>query len=95
MINDELFESPYEHVNPNRVKLIEILGGFQCRNCGFLDWRALQIDHVYGNGKEMKLTNPGIMQFYLENPDIAFEDLQILCANCNWIKRYNNREVRR
>ena len=66
-----------------------------CKNCGFDDIRALQIDHIFGNGPEMRLSKPGIMKYYLENPDTAYEDLQILCANCNWIKRSVNGETRK
>jgi len=78
---------------PKREQLIISLGGYVCIRCGFDDHRALQIDHIYGN-KDFDLKNSGIMDYLLENPDIAYEELQILCANCNWIKRAENKEVR-
>ena len=77
-----------------RFKIFEILGGYQCVRCGFTDSRALQIDHIFGNGKEMSLNKSGVIDFYIDNPDIAYEELQILCANCNWIKRAENGETR-
>ncbi len=87
--------SPQERVGKSRLALFELLGGFICCQCGFDDWRALQIDHVYSNGKDMRLSKSGVMSYYLENPDIAMEELQVLCANCNWVKRYENNELAR
>jgi len=81
-------------LNLKRHKLVFVLGGYHCVRCGNTDERVLQIDHIFGNGKEMPLTKSGIIDYYLENPGIASDELQILCANCNWIKRAENREVR-
>lgn len=76
-----------------RLLIIEKLGGV-CVGCGFSDVRALQIDHKNGGGvKELKTT--GRLAYYyrvlreLNNGIIRF---QILCANCNWIKRHENNE---
>ena len=77
-----------------REQLIQILGGFNCVRCGFTDSRALQIDHIHGNRKEMPLTKTGVMDYYIENQYEAKLDLQILCANCNWIKRAEEGETR-
>lgn len=73
-------------MNKHREALVEILGGFICKNCSIDDERVLQIDHVYSNGKEMPLSNASIIQYYIENPDIAYEELQVLCCNCHRIK---------
>ena len=77
-----------------RRKLFLLLGK-SCVRCGFADIRALQIDHIHGGGKqEMKKfgTNIVMYQYYTRNPEIAKQKLQILCANCNWIKRCENQE---
>ena len=77
-----------------RIKLLLLLGD-KCVRCGFSDVRALQIDHINGGGKqEMKKfgTNIVMYQYYVKNPEEAKQKLQILCANCNWIKRYENQE---
>lgn len=69
-----------------RFKTLELLGG-ACKRCGFADWRALQIDHVKGNGAEERRTiknNYSMLKRVREYP----EDYQLLCANCNWIKRH-------
>lgn len=75
-------------------RVIKALGG-KCVKCGFLDIRALQIDHIKGGGnKEMKLK--GYKTIYYEiikNPESMKDRYQVLCANCNWIKRYENKEV--
>lgn len=62
--------------------------GAVCVHCGFdRDRRALQIDHVHGGGSsETRLLGSNTKKFYdkvLANP----ADYQILCANCNTIKR--------
>lgn len=64
---------------------IDMLGG-QCCRCGFDDHRALQIDHVNGGGDEERRTiGPrGIVARVLRGEG----DYQLLCANCNWIKRW-------
>jgi hypothetical protein len=75
-----------------RAAVLDLLG-CQCVRCGFDDVRALQIDHVNGGGTaEYKLLGNQSAKFYqrvLEHPD----DYQVLCANCNWIKKHENKEV--
>jgi hypothetical protein len=77
-----------------RAKIFDILGR-KCVSCGFLDIRALQIDHINGGGsKEGK--KKGYNSFILlrcvsENP-LGY---QVLCANCNWIKRSTHNENKR
>jgi len=75
-----------------RIELMEILGGQFCKECGFNDYRVLEIDHIFGNGQDMPLTVKGIIFYYLENPQIAREELQVLCANCHRIKTIENNE---
>ena len=77
-----------------RIKeAVYALLGKHCARCGFDDAHALQIDHVKGNGK-MDRGSQSRITFHrsiLANPD-AQKIYQILCANCNWIKRYENQE---
>lgn len=63
------------------------------------DWcndpRCLQIDHVHGGGtKEIKEYGRGLdyIKKVLKEIKDGSKDYQILCANCNWIKRYENNE---
>ncbi len=72
--------------------------GRVCNKCGFTDERALQIDHVHGggraerNGKRQTTTVMAFLRRVLADRDGEF---QLLCANCNWIKRDENNEVSR
>jgi hypothetical protein len=76
-----------------RQKLVEALGG-KCMRCGYDDdWRALQIDHIRGNGAMERRNGdrPHIATFrakVIANP----ESYSLLCANCNQIKRIENAE---
>lgn len=91
-----------------KLKLIQIIGGNHCSCDGSNCWhngpcivndtRCLQIDHKNGGGvKQIRVTfgeNLGSMySHYLKNEDKAKKELQVLCANCNWVKRVNNNEL--
>ena len=74
-----------------RKELLELAGGNKCAKCGFGDWRALQFDHINGGGKKdqkIMCSQTLMRKDILENPN----KYQVLCANCNWIKRYENKE---
>jgi|SRR5690606_9755310 len=75
-----------------------LLGGC-CVKCGFSDSRALQIDHINGGGyteRKEYSTNPKAyyrnILYSIKNKEGKY---QLLCANCNWIKRFENNEIRR
>jgi len=78
-----------------REELIEILGGSKCKYCQTQDARVLQIDHVFGNGKEMPLSKKDVIQIYLDNPYMANQELQILCCNCHRIKSITSGDLGR
>jgi hypothetical protein len=75
-----------------RLAVLAVLGN-KCARCGFSDSRALQVDHPSGGGTQhrKKLHWSKFYREVLYNPDAY----QLLCANCNWIKRYENRELDR
>ena len=62
---------------------------------GCTDVRALQIDHVDGGGStELQAGHgAGLAHLYRVRSDTTGR-YQVLCANCNWIKRYMDREAR-
>ena len=64
--------------------------GNKCKICGFNDIRALQIDHVNGFDKTEGKRN--LQKVYGEILT-GSTSYQILCANCNWIKRLTNNET--
>jgi hypothetical protein len=77
-----------------RIKVIEKLGG-KCKDCGFNDPRALQIDHVNNDGYiERNLITSRVTYLNKVLKDTSGK-YQLLCANCNWIKRYNNNMIKR
>jgi len=88
------------HVNywgKMRKELIDYMGG-KCVKCGFKDIRALQIDHVNGGGtKEIRINNPQLKspKLYKAHIEKNRNNYQLLCANCNWIKRSENNEYRK
>lgn len=61
--------------------------------CGFSDSRALQFDHIHGNGAEnrrkRRMSSSTLYRHILK---VKGDGFQLLCANCNWIKRYENHE---
>ena len=79
-----------------RNAVIEALGS-KCITCGFDDRRALQIDHINGGGSKERKTRPYRGSFHnaVLKSFLAKENkYQLLCANCNWIKRVENREAK-
>lgn len=79
-----------------RIELLKFVGGCKCKRCGNDDWMVLQIDHVYGGGNKEQKENkrPSSPKIYQEHITKTPNKYQILCANCNWIKRYENKEHR-
>lgn len=76
-----------------KTKLYELMGGVCCR-CGFSDHRALQIDHINGGGcTELKsLDRKKYIKIVSDSFLSGEKKYQLLCANCNWIKRFENGE---
>ena len=75
-----------------RAEFLEAMGG-GCARCGFSDQRALQVDHVHGGGVQKRgmehaAGGPRLYAFVLAHRD----EFQILCANCNVIKRIEEKE---
>ncbi len=77
-----------------RMKAIEMLGG-KCVKCGFSDERALQFDHINGGGNKLRAGSSGYyVHMYKEIiAGTHIHPVQLLCANCNWIKRTDNNEM--
>lgn len=79
-----------------RTATIKLLGG-ACKKCGYdIDIRALQIDHIYGDGYIDRRKNSN--KFYRETWEAVVggsDRFQVLCANCNFIKRSENREYKK
>lgn len=87
---DKLNTSRRQH----RLKTLEIMGN-KCIKCGFSDVRALQIDHIDGGGADEIRTwrFKGNYNTHVATSFLAKENkYQLLCANCNWVKKTENNE---
>lgn len=74
-----------------RNQVIDCLGG-RCP-CGYSDRRALQVDHINGGGvKHVRAVSWSIRYKQILKDSTGF---QLLCANCNWVKRAENKEYRK
>lgn len=73
-----------------KARLRQRLGN-KCIRCGFSDWRALQFDHIKGGVGRNRKT--GWAYFKELETQCNAGELQLLCANCNWIKRFENHEI--
>lgn len=83
--------SPSESYRYARAKALKTLGD-KCTRCGISDYRVLQVDHVNGGGTRLGRLGQKGYALYIDvvrNP----EKYQCLCANCNWIKKYENNEI--
>lgn len=74
-----------------RKEILSLLGN-KCK-CGFSDPRALAIDHINGGGTtERKTIGGGYYSYLLKKIKSGSQDYQILCFNCNQIKKVENKE---
>lgn len=72
-----------------REKILTELGN-KCKKCDFSDARALQVDHVLGGGRSERGWTPSK---FLRKIVSNRSSYQLLCSNCNWIKRWENGET--
>lgn len=79
-----------------RDKVFSHYGGGKraCVRCGFMDVRALSIDHINGVGiyqRRAKYRAGTELYKYLLDNDYP-DGYQTLCMNCQFIKRHTNQE---
>lgn len=71
-------------------------GKITCNRCGYNDIRALSVDHIDGSGnkhynkKGIKMSGQALYQ-WLKNNNFP-PGYQILCLNCQFLKRWENKE---
>jgi len=73
-----------------RLLLLEMYGG-KCKRCDNSDYRVLQLDHVNDDAPEdRKKYGLSKRKIYLKiiKGEVDKNRYQLLCANCNWIKKY-------
>lgn len=74
-----------------RLEMMDLLGGRNCKLCGFSNLTALQFDHLGNNGnlkRKYDRSNFSELRILLKNPVLALKTLQVLCGNCHNIKTY-------
>ena len=97
-------EKRRKYRDSHRKNIIKILGGNSCSckgedcwhegKCNVKDERCSQLDHVNNDGyKERKSVSDykELYRKYAKNPELTKKQLQVLCANCNWVKRFNRK----
>lgn len=72
-----------------KLKAFEILGN-QCAWCGFTDIRALNVDHVNGGGNKERQELRDRRKIHRKIVEGNTSDYQLLCANCNAIKSWDD-----
>lgn len=83
-----------DYVRRKRAEILVFFGA-KCAQCGFDDPRALHLDHINGGGYKARRDGErqsGQSKLIREDPDRARKIYQLLCANCNCIKREENNE---
>jgi hypothetical protein len=69
-------------------------GSMACARCGYSDIRALGLDHINGDGaRQRKLGSAGNGFYFWLRTNRYPEGFQVLCMNCNWLKREENSEL--
>ena len=97
-IRELMRDKPYQKNYLRRIRnsVLEALGA-KCVKCGFGDKRALQIDHINGGGtkeRKQKLFKGHFHKHVLKSFLAKESKYQLLCANCNWIKKFENNEIK-
>jgi len=78
-----------------RLEILELLGN-KCVRCEESDVRCLQVDHINGGGGQERKQFTSTTQMFkriVEKIKAGSKDYQILCANCNWKKKFENGEL--
>lgn len=83
-----------------RIRVLKHLSGDppKCEWCPVTDPRVLCIDHLHNNGhaERQRMANSTIYRKILKMPLAqAREQYQVLCRNCNWLRRMNQWERER
>ncbi len=74
-----------------RITLL-ITYGNQCQNCGITDIRVLVLDHINGGGEKERKTVSMMKAYRLALLPENHHKYQLLCHNCNHLKRIRNCE---
>jgi 5-methylcytosine-specific restriction endonuclease McrA len=91
---EELRERSRQQRERIRENILTLFGR-KCTRCGYdRDVRALQVDHIYRTTAPRNSTARSGYGLYIRilNGTFPVSDFQLLCANCNWLKKLDNKE---
>lgn len=91
-LRDHITNQRRERNKAKRLEVMELLGGPFCKSCGYTDMRALQFDHIDGSGRIDRKKYGGQPTKVWARIKKETHLFQVLCANCNSIKRHEERE---
>jgi len=101
-LQDESVKTRYRAYNVRQHERLkrEVLQHYspelKCVRCGFTDLRALTIDHINGHGTEHKrklgISRSGSHFYRWLRTNNYPQGFQVLCMNCQFIKRVENDE---
>jgi len=74
-----------------KEKIFEKYGN-KCKDCGISDKRVFQIDHINGGGTIESRLYQNRITYFLRILKDKKGKYQLLCANCNVIKKIENKE---
>ncbi len=73
----------------NMAYKMQVIQGYgnQCACCGENNSAFLTIDHINGGGSAHRRTTGHFYRWLIKN-NFPKDNLQLLCMNCNWAKRF-------
>ena len=93
------YKDPVRHAETYaslKNQVLDLLGR-RCAHCEYhADSRALQIDHINGDGHIQRKTHRTMngVSFYKHVVETGGRGFQVLCANCNTIKKFECKEYK-
>lgn len=89
--NEQKYEVRARRHHRHKIKALKLYGGDtpKCANCGEDRYECLQIDHVKNDGayERRKISSGENFYYWLVKQSYQPHKYQVLCANCNAIKR--------
>jgi len=79
-----------ENVRQARRNLLKEMGN-RCVRCACAEYEALHIDHVHDDGHKTWGSRGGSRLLYFKIIRQQPDRFQLLCANCNWLKRLESK----
>ena len=74
-----------------RERAMERLGGKKCSNCGCDSFSVLEINHIYGGGRQaLKTTQNRQLYRAIMNDKVDLNEYNVLCRVCNALHYVQN-----